>query len=349
MLHGYPGTHRQLMKVFFAIVIAIFVVSCGVTPKNYPPNKPFVYKTNVNLEGKFKRDEKNDILSRLEGQLDDSIRVRTVQKWIFLKILRTPPVYDSTNADKSVIYMRALLNSLGYFRDTITYDTSLQIANTDQYRTTVNFHVIPGKVTRLDSLSWNINRPELKSLTDSAIKETFLKKGEPFAQPVISAELNRLVDLYRNNGYLRFSRDEMIGVWDTVDASLLRPTLDPLEQILQLQELQKRRENPTADLEIRLKPNLDSSRLVKFYVGKVTVYPDFNRDTSLYSKKEKLVDSLRVIYYRNYFKPRLLPENISFRYGDVYSQRNYIGTINRFQFIGCMAAGWDRTDSPNKF
>jgi len=55
MLHGYPGTHRQIMKVFFAIVIAMSVVSCGVvTPKNYPPNKPFVYKTNVNLEGKFK-------------------------------------------------------------------------------------------------------------------------------------------------------------------------------------------------------------------------------------------------------------------------------------------------------
>jgi len=334
MLHGYPGTHRQIMKVFFAIAIAMSVVSCGVvTPKNYPPNKPFVYKTNVNLEGKFKRDEKNDIRSRLEGQLDDSIRIRTVQKFIFWHVLKNPPAYDSSNADKSVIYMRALLNSLGYFRDTITYDTTLQIVN-DQYRTSVNFNVIPGKVTRLDSLSWNINHPELKSLTDSAINETFLKKGEPFAQPIISAELNRLVDLYRNNGYLRFSRDEMIGVWDTVDASLLRPTLDPLEQIQQLQELQKRRENPTADLEIRLKPNLDSSKLVKFYVGRVTVYPDFNRDTILYSKNEKLVDSLRVIYYRNYFKPRLLPENISFKYGDVYSQRNYIGTINRFNSLG---------------
>ena len=35
--------------------------------------------------------------------------------------MKNPPVYDSTNADKSVIFMRALLTSLGYFSDSITY------------------------------------------------------------------------------------------------------------------------------------------------------------------------------------------------------------------------------------
>ena len=34
---------------------------------------------------------------------------------------------------------------------------------------------------------------------------------------------------------MRFGREEMIGLWDTLDISLLRPTFDPLEQIEILQ------------------------------------------------------------------------------------------------------------------
>ena len=87
MLHGKPIAYLKSMKAISAISILLFVVSCAVVPKDYPPNKPFVFKTNINIEGKFKRDEKNDILSRLETQMDDSIRVRTVQKFIFWNLI----------------------------------------------------------------------------------------------------------------------------------------------------------------------------------------------------------------------------------------------------------------------
>ena len=61
----------------------------------------------------------------------------------------------------------------------------------------------------------------------------------------ISAELDRLTDLYRNSGYLRFTRDELVGLWDTLDVSLLQPSIDPFEQLEILQRLRERRENPT--------------------------------------------------------------------------------------------------------
>ncbi len=54
-----------------------------------------------------------------------------------------------------------------------------------------------------------------------------VKKGEPFAKAPISAELDRLVELYRNNGYLRFGREDLYGLWDTLDVSLLRPLWTP--------------------------------------------------------------------------------------------------------------------------
>lgn len=70
---------------------------------------------------------------------------------------------------------------------------------------------------------------------------------------------------------MRFGREEMIGLWDTLDVSLLKPTFDPLEQAAILQKLRERRENPTANLEIRLKPGYDSNKL-KNIISEMSLY-----------------------------------------------------------------------------
>src|SRR5690606_17746035 len=148
-------------------------------------------------------------------------------------------VYDSSRAGQSVLYMRAILNSLGYFRDSISYHTTLNIRlqsnELDQYLRTINFEDLPGKQVKLnriyysladstvniDSLSQNTSLPfesrlDLQRLTDSAAASALIKRGDPFAKPLMSSELSRLVDLYRNNGYLRFTQDELRIVWDTL-------------------------------------------------------------------------------------------------------------------------------------
>ena len=316
---------------------------------------PFVYDTNIEIEGNFSTDEKKQLTSQLREQLHDSIRIRSIQKFIgwekgpkmFYTEIVNPPVYDSLNADKSVQFMRALLNSLGYYRDTISYDTSIAVKG-NQHRTKVNFTVHPGKLIRLDSISYNLGRDSLQTdtsvvvvgndtlqnITLNSLSQSLLKQGEPFAKPLISSEFNRLVDVYRNNGYLRFSFDDMLAVWDTVGLALLRPTLDPIEQARQLQELQRRRANPTADLEIRLRAKPDTTHLIRYYVGNVTVYPDLTADTGLYVPVEKTVDGYKIVSYFDRFESKVLTENISLRKGELYSQRNYLRTINRFNSMG---------------
>ena len=127
--------------------------------------------------------------------------------------------------------MRALLRSSGYFKDTITYKSFIDTVEEDQYRTTVNFKVIPGKIVTIDSFRYNIKQAELQAITLANQKESLLKKGAPFAKAAVSQDLDRLVNLYRDNGYMLFSRQELIGLWDTLDVSLLKPTFDPFEEI----------------------------------------------------------------------------------------------------------------------
>jgi outer membrane protein assembly factor BamA len=318
------------------ILPLLFLVSCGVVPRNYPRNTPFVFKYNVDVEGKYTVEEKEELESRLENQLDDSIRVRTLRKLFYRGINRAvldnPPVYDSNNAQKSILFMRALLGSLGYFRDTITYRATIDTVQ-DQYRTSVDFTVKPGKVVTIDSFSYNIEHPELQRLALENQSAALVKEGSPFARNAISVELDRLSDLYRNNGYLLFGRELLIGLWDTVDVSLLRPTVDPLEQLEILRQLQARRDTPTADLEIRLRPGYDSAKLRKFYIGSIDVYPDFG-DTTGFTRRESVEDGIRVISFRNMFRHQIIPENIFMRRGEVYDQRKYYQTLNRFNSLG---------------
>ncbi|MBL7737773.1 MAG: BamA/TamA family outer membrane protein [Chitinophagaceae bacterium] len=309
----------------------VLAASCTVV-KKYQPNKPFVYKTNINLIGNFSSDEKESLVSGLKGQIDDSLRARRLDKLLW-SVLKTPPLYDSANADRSIQYMRALLVSQGYFNDSIGYQDTIIQHSKDQLRTTITFDVRPGKQWKLDSVSYTLKHPELQKLADSTRPAAFIKKGDPFAKAPVSAELDRLTELYRNSGYLRFSREELVGVWDTLDAALLQPSLDPFEQLELLQRLRERRDNPVVSLELRLR-EIDSARLTKYYNGNVTIYPDYSIDTAGAEKKETIVKGIKVIQFRNTYKPKIFPPNIYLPYGDVYSQRRYIRTINRLNTIG---------------
>src|SRR5690348_1150207 len=99
---------RLFFCLFILSVLPVFFFSCS-TVKDYPLRKPFVYQTNIDLEGKYNTNTKKQLTEQLRQQMHDSIQVRKVQKFIFWHTLKNPPVYDSLNAEKSKIYMNALL------------------------------------------------------------------------------------------------------------------------------------------------------------------------------------------------------------------------------------------------
>lgn len=327
---------------FFATVCFILLlVSCRVIPKGYPVGKPFVYETKFNIQGSFSKEEKDALISQLRNQLDDSMRAKTVYKLFYKgvnrQVLENPPAFDSASADRSKIFMKALLNKLGYLRSVVDYDTTtiLKATNPPQLRTTVTFNITTNQLFRIDSISHVINNNELQALTDVARQKTILKKNDPFAQQLISEELNRLVELYRENGYLKFGFEELAGVWDTLNLNILRPTIDPFD-IQMLEELRRRRDSPTVDIEIRLRPGYNVDKLKKYFVGHTTVYPDFNLvDTAGKVPTRFVYDSnFTFVTYRNLFKKKFITQNIFFKRGDLYNQRRFVKTINRFNELG---------------
>lgn len=326
--NGYSAVAAMLM-----MWILLGLSACGVIPKNYPKGKPFVFKTTIKVVGNMHDQARQTLEDRLQEQLDDSLTVRSVSK-LFVKEIRNPAVYDTAAVQRSILFMQNLLSAQGYFHGTIQFDTTVAQTSKDQLRTTIRFQVSPGPQVLLDSVRYSLQHEALQRLTLLSLAESKLKKGEPFSKLAVSAELDRLVDLYRNNGYLRFTREELIGVWDTLDARLLAPTTDPIEQLRILAEVEERRTTPKANLEIKLRPGLDSSKLTKYFVGVIQVYPDFSSDTVGLSTQRIQRSGLELISYQPLFYPGIFREKIFFNRGDLYDQRNYFKTLNQLSAMG---------------
>ncbi|HMF70165.1 MAG TPA: hypothetical protein VK616_01755, partial [Flavitalea sp.] len=318
--------------------------SC-TTPKKYQKNRPFVYKTDIILVGEQKTTEKQKLKAGLENQLADSLKVRTIVALGFPKLLynrlEKPPVFDSGNISRSKTSMTALLNSRGYFGPAISDTFSIDTVR-DQQRVKVEFTVLPGKQLRMDSIGYDLSNPELQKLALENRSASLLKKSDPYSIEVLSAELDRLLLIFRNHGYYKIVKEDFIVERDTVLAALIDPTIDPFEQFQLLEELKRKRENPTINVVIKQATLKDSSHHSKYYIGEVRVYPDMTlleEETTIEKRRDSL-NGIAFFYRTRRFKLPYLSRNITLRPGNLYKINDYYSTINNFNQSGA----WGQVD-----
>src|SRR4051812_42727570 len=223
------GFRYGMIKYIIALLIcALFISSCTeekflgifnrVTVKRYPADTPFVYNVKINVEpDNVSKTDAKTLSDNLPDYLDDSLRSLKTQRFgIFYKI-KSPPVFDTQNISRSETFMRTYLNAQGYyhthFKDSFYIDTFQQ-----QQRATVVFTVDPGKVTIIDSVSYSLSDTTLRRIAerDNVLKNGLITPGKsPFSKNLIGNELDRLVNVYRNRGYLLLSRDNLYAEADT--------------------------------------------------------------------------------------------------------------------------------------
>ena len=337
-------------KIFFTItafVVVLLFASCA-TVRNYQPNKPFVFDNKVILDGNFPKDEKKRLTIDLMNYWDDSLKAPKLQKLFLWSTIKNPPAFDSTNIGRTKKFMNSYLNSNGYyytvFKDSIPkYDTV-----NNQIRVTVYMIINAGKNISIDSAVYALNDSNMQKLALLNFNKTLLKKGTPFNKEVINSEKDRITDVFRNNGYYKFSKDDIFAEADTTDNKLLRLTLDPFEQAKLLGEAAKsRKENPRWDIMIKQKPVIDSSKLEKYYIRKVFYYPETKPTDfpdSLIIKNELKLQSrndITMFYLDGKFKMRTLREHTYFKKGNLYNESLYYKTINTFSKMGA----WQQVDS----
>lgn len=326
---------KQYRWVVYCLLCMMLVSSCIPSVNKAYKGKTFVYQTNINIKGKLPGYKKRELSEKLLNQLDDSLKVRVLSWAGLVKTYVRPPIFDTTNIGRSKVFMNALLKSNGYFQSSITDTFTIKSVN-GKNRTYVTFHVDPGIQLKIDSIGYALNTPELQELAMEYRNRSDLKKNSAYNIEAVSNEVDRLLTSFRDNGYYKITRESIYAEVDTVVAALIDPTLDPFEQIRLLDSLRRKRDNPTINVVFKQREPKDSTHLMKFYMGKVSVYPDLYllEDTTDQKRDTTTIDHYKFYYNSRKFKLPFIAKNISLSPGALYRQRRYYRTINTFNQLG---------------
>jgi outer membrane protein insertion porin family len=326
------------LALLFAFIGIMAVAPGCVVPKNYPHHTPFIFKTNINIQGNLSTDQKLVLQERLQNQLDDSLKTKEKTTLPLRKRLESPPAFDSMYAHRSKEFMNSALYLQGYFTSVVNWDSSLVIKG-NQQRVTVNFTVTPGKSYKFDSISYQFQDAALQQIALSS-KSPFLKKGDPYSADIITAELDRLLNVFRNEGYYRITKEDLEAERDTVFAALLNPLLDPFERLQLLQQVQQRQRNPKMNVVFKLRSGANVKNLRKYTLKNVFIYPDLDLiaiDNSNNRFDTVVVSGIKVLSQYNKFKPAFIASKTVLKPGEPYQLSNYVSTYGNFSQLGAWA------------
>lgn len=330
----------------YSIFICLFIASCTI-PRKYQKDKPFVARNKIEVKGgNFSKEERATLKQRLNAQLDDSSRIKIIDKLFFWHILVSPPAYDTNSAAKSALNMETSMLHVGYYKAKATFSADT-VNSGNQQRVHVSYLVEVNKPTLIDTFSYIMRKPDLQKLAVENIDKTLIKEGKPVTKAAVIGEMNRLVELYRNNGYYKFTSEELVMRGDTTVAALTTITDDIFEQLRLLAEAQAARDSPSIKLAVVLKTPKDSSRLKPFYINNIYFLPDYRNGDNLndpgLTKRyltRKLCDTCKadtnfiMLYHKYLFRPRILVRNMFLRKGSLYNQADFYKSLNAYARAG---------------
>jgi hypothetical protein len=334
---------KQPIRLSLILLMAVIGAASCTVVKLYQTGTPFIYENKITLKGVADKEKASAIRSRLEEQIEDSVMVYDVSKlpwpkfpwFIPVPVIDRPLRYDSVAIRQSTVNMQYYMASMGYKSSTITVDSVL-IHKKDQQRVRVTYTVDAGRLFRIDSVVYNIADDRLQALALFSLKDQVLKKGDPFEEGLIDQELNRLVGIFQNNGFYRFSREDIYAEMDSGFAELIDPTLDPFEYVRKLAELQEKQSRPEVDVYIRLRGMRDSTHLKPFTIGTFTVYPDLPASDLIPKDgtEQTMVDSIRVVSVDDAFNPEFVARQVELKPGQSFTRDQYSRTLNNFNRLG---------------
>ena len=330
---------NKLITLFCLGALLLIMSSCSeqrrTKVKDYPRNTAFVFNNTIKIIAPdLKNDQKQQLTLDLENYWDDSIRVKKLQKFGFLYVIKNPAVYDANNVSRSINFMNSYLQSLGYFytkfnTPVVKVDTfyqgnlfhkfdSIKDQSKLQYRTYINLEITLGPKVLIGNVNFKFTDSGLQKLALQYTKRTILVKKEPYMKQTISSELDRLVSIFRRNGYYSFTREHLFAFVDSFS------------------NINKAK--PEWGITILNRADLPANVFRKYITGKMFYYPDAKDvydTTSLQKHLRKIEGKNFSVYYDKYlFKKTPLIKNTFLKSDSLYNEPDYYKTINAFNQIG---------------
>lgn len=245
--------------------------SCGVN-RFVPEGKYLVKKNTVEIKEKKTSISKSDLSSYitlkpyktpLESNRGTWIYYKWEQhpnsafwKWLNKNFGREPVYYDQAEANGSANQMMLYLDKVGYFHSKVTHTVKIS-----GKKAKVTYHVTPTRPYMVNKIEHVIEDTLIERYIMRDSSKFILKKGDIYNAFSLDDEREIITERMKNSGYFFFNRD---NIYYEVDSNF---------------------RNHSLEITMRLKKN--DLAYKKYYINKISVYPDF----SLFKMNSKPIDS----------------------------------------------------------
>ena len=312
---------------------------------NNPKENEFIYKNKIIVKDAASKQQAKALSIALDNYWDDSIKVLTIRQYGIFNTIINPRSYQPERINRTIQYMSSFLATEGYYHPVLT-----PVITTDtvkkEWRTTVTMHVSLNKKTIIDTVTFQLSDPILQSIALKNKEASYLKKGQAFSDQGINNELDRLVGLFRANGFYNFTKEKIFAEVDTIDAALMVLELDPLSQITQITEAKaKTSQNPSWKISIQLR-NLSKETTKQYRIGQQLFYSDVavlsNPDSILIKAplNRDTLSNLVHLYTIPKFKASIFKEQAFIQNGSLFNETSYYKTLNNISSLGA----WQQVD-----
>jgi hypothetical protein len=334
----------------FSLLGLLFLINACTDIKkavvhDYPKQKAFVFDNKIAIKDAESKKTLHDLSYNLDTYWDDSLKAKKVRQFGIFNTIVQPILYQPERIDRTIHYMQNYLASVGYNHPNFQLVDKVDTIH-DEYRVSLKMNIQLNKKTIIDTVAYQLNNQQLQSIVTANIESAYVKKGMPFSNVLIDNELDRLVALFRNNGYYYFTKEKIFAEVDTLNQSLMTLNLDPLAQVSQVQDANKKNQgNPSWKISFQLR-NMDTNAAKTYSIGKQTFYADLslsdNPDSILVNGRKWNETDGEITHSFNIpkFKTSLFSEQSLIHTGDLFNEKLFYKTLNNYSSLGA----WQQID-----
>jgi len=340
----------SLLARLCLVSLLFFLSSCADVKKalvhDYPKQIPFVFENKIILKDAENKAAQQSFGLELNNYWDDSLQVKRIRQFGLFSTIVQPITYQPERMARTLQYMQAFLASKGYHQAVLDPQVSTDTIN-NEWRTKITMWVNLNKKTLLDTITYALNQPTLQKLAMDNRASSYLKKGDAFSNENVNNELDRLVALFRSNGYYYFTKEKIFAEIDTVNQALMQLKLDPLDQMNQLAAARLYKEkNPSWKVTIQLR-NTNATITKAYPIGQQIFYSDLklsdNPDSILINPlpQTEVLGDISQSFTQSKFKSSLFAEQAMLKKGELFNEPKFYQTLNKFSNLGA----WQQIDA----
>lgn len=335
---------------FYLLGLLFLLNACADLKKavihDYPKQMSFVYDNKVVVKDANNNIEALALANELSNYWDDSIKAKQVRQFGVFNTILQPLRYQEDKLEPSSQFMKNYLATKGYNNPILTPLVKVDTVN-DEWRARLTMEIVLNKKTLIDSVVYELSDSLLQTIANKNTSFAYVKKGMVYSNESINNELDRLVELFRANGYYFFTKEKIFAEVDTLNQQLMELSLDPLDQINQVLDAEKtQKDYPLWKLSFQLR-NTSKNEFKQYQTGQQIFYTDLklsdNPDTVLAKglTNQEAYKNIIQHYTKYTFKSPLFEEQSIIKKGDLFNENAYFQTLNNFSSLG----PWQQVDA----